>query len=79
VTTIKEQITQELDSLSEADLGQIAEYLAFLKFRSRVKSMPSLDETKLAALYAEFGDEDRGLAEQGMSDYAQSLAEEDAR
>jgi len=77
--TTKEQITQELDSLSEADLGQIAEYLAFLKFRSRVKSMPSLDETKLAALYVEFGDEDRGLAKQGMSDYAQSLAEEDAR
>jgi hypothetical protein len=77
--TIKEQIAQQLDGLSEAELGQVAEYLAFLKFRSRVKSMPALDETKLAALYAEFADEDRELAEQGMSDYAESLAEEDAR
>ena len=79
MTTIKEQITQELDSLSEADLGQIAEYLAFLRFRSRVKTMPSLNETELASLYAEFEDEDRELAEQGMSDYAQRLRDEDTR
>jgi hypothetical protein len=77
--TIKEQIAQQLDSLSEAELGQIAEYLAFLRFRSRVKSMPPLNETELASLYAEFEDEDREFAEQGMSDYAQRLRDEDTR
>jgi hypothetical protein len=44
-----------------------------------VKSIPALDQTELASLYSEFGDEDRELAEQGMSDYAKSLTEEDAR
>jgi hypothetical protein len=38
-----------------------------------------MDETKLASLYAEFEDEDRELAEQGMSDYTQGLRDEDAR
>jgi hypothetical protein len=77
--TIKEQVAQQLDGLTETELVQIGEYLAFLKFRSRVKSIPALDQTELASLYAEFGDEDRELAEQGMSDYAKSLTEEDAR
>jgi hypothetical protein len=77
--TTKEQIAQQLEGLSEGELAQIAEYLAFLKFRSRVKSMSALDQTKFASLYAEFGDEDRELAEQGMSHYAESLTEEDAR
>lgn len=77
--SIKEQVTQELDSLSEAELKQIAEYVTFLKFRARVKATPAPDETQLAALYAEFADEDRKLAEEGMSDYAKGLIKEDTR
>ena len=73
----KAQITQELDELSEFELIQVAEYLAFLKFRARVKPIPRLDDTELAALYAEFADEDRGLAEEGMVDYAEKLIRED--
>ncbi|GFP24415.1 hypothetical protein HKBW3S09_01882 [Candidatus Hakubella thermalkaliphila] len=76
--SIKEQVTQELDSLSEAELKEIAEYVTFLKFRARVKARPALAETQLAALYAEFADEDRKLAEEGMSDYAKGLIKEDA-
>ena len=34
------------------------------------------DEAKMAALYAEFAEEDRALAEAGMADYA-ALARED--
>jgi hypothetical protein len=30
-----------------------------------------------AALYAEFAEEDRALAEEGLADYAESLREED--
>ena len=75
--SIKEHVTQELDSLSEADLKQVADYVAFLKFRARVKLIPALDEIQLATLYTEFADEDRKLAEEGMSAYAEGLAKED--
>jgi hypothetical protein len=38
-----------------------------------------LDEMQLTALYAEFADDDRRLAEQGIEDYEQGLVGEDAR
>lgn len=75
--SVKEQVARELDSLSEAELKQVAEYVAFLKFRTRFNQMSSLDEAQLAVLYSEFADEDRMLAEEGMSDYAKGLAKED--
>jgi hypothetical protein len=75
--SVKEQVARELDSLSEAELKQVAEYVAFLKFRARFNQMPSLDEPQLAALDSEFADEDRMFAEEGMSDYAKGLAKED--
>ena len=68
--SLKEEVTHEIDSLSETELQQVAEYVVFLKFRARVNRMPLLDETQLAALYGEFADEDRKLAEEGMPDYA---------
>jgi hypothetical protein len=77
--SIKEQVTHELDKLSEAELKQVAEYVAFLKFQARVKRIPSLDETQLEALYKEFAEEDRRLAEEGMSDYTKGLAKEDTQ
>lgn len=77
--SIKEQVAQELHSLSEAELKQVAEYMAFLKFRARVNATSTPDEKQLAALYAEFAEEDRELAEEGMSDYAEGLVKEDAQ
>jgi hypothetical protein len=41
--------------------------------------MPRHDEAQLAALYAEFANEDRELAEEGMADYADGLWKEDAQ
>ncbi len=35
------------------------------------------DEIRLAALYAEFADEDRKLAEEGLFDYNEGLTKED--
>ena len=35
------------------------------------------DEIRLAALYAEFADEDRNLVEEGLSDYNEDLKKED--
>ena len=75
--SLKEQVVQELNSLSETEIKQVAEYVSFLKFRTRITLAPTLDETKLAALYAEFAEEDRELAEGGMSDYAVGLIRED--
>ena len=77
--SVKECIAQELDNFSETELLQVAEYLAFLKFRARTAESPQLDETQIAALYAEFADEDRQLAEEGIADYEASLQAEDVQ
>ena len=74
----KEQITRELNRLSPVELEQVAQYLTFLKYQSRLKTKPTIDESQLAALYAEFAEEDRQLAEEGITDYAEALAKEDA-
>lgn len=76
--SIKEQIVQELNSLSQAELEEIAQYLTFIKYQSKVKSTPVSDEAQVAALYAEFAEEDSELAEEGISVYAGALMKEDA-
>ena len=73
----KEQVLEEIETLSETEIREVAEYLAFLKYR--VQSKPHVvDESQLAALYAEFAEEDRHLAEEGISGYAEGLMKEDA-
>lgn len=67
-----------LSDLTEAQLRQVAEYLEFLKFREHRKNDSQLDDAELEALYAEFADEDRELAESGLAEYAASLEREDA-
>ena len=78
VTSVKAHVTHVLDSLSEAELQQVAEYVAFLRFRARVVSLPVVDVTHLAPLYAEFADEDRVFAEEGLDEYRAHLHGEDA-
>lgn len=73
----REQVLEEIEALSEAEVEEVAEYVAFLKYRSRSRP-PVVDESQLAALYAEFGEEDRDLAEEGMAGYAEGLGREDA-
>lgn len=77
--SLKEKVASAIEGLSDAELRQVAEYVAFLKFRARIEPIGTLDETKLAALYGEFAEEDRMLAEEGMEDYAKGLKEEDSR
>ena len=77
--SMKEQVAHELDGLSADDLQQVSEYVAFLKFRARVSHTPAFGESQLAALYSAFADEDRLLAEEGISDYIEGLAKEDTR
>ncbi len=75
--TLKELVTQQLDSLSDSELTQVAEFVQFLKFRSRSLRHPIPDEAQLAALYRESADEDRALAEEGIDEYADALSKED--
>ena len=76
--SIKAQVLQRLDTLSEAELVQVAEFMAFLKFRTRLQPMPTLTEAQLATLYAACAEEDRALAEEGMAEYVHGLCQEDA-
>ena len=79
VTSVKEQVAQALDTLSEAELQQVADYVTFLRFRARVVPQPVIDTAQLAALYAEFADEDRALAEDGLEEYHNRLHDEDTQ
>ena len=77
--TVKEYVTHELESLNEAELQQVAEYLAFLKFRARMPVMPHLDTKQIGVLYAGFAEEDRAMAQEGMAEYRAGLEKEDSR
>ncbi len=72
--SLKEFVAHEVETLGESELQAVAEYVSFLKFRSRA----SIDEVRLAALYGEFESEDRELAHAGMKDYAHALSQEDS-
>jgi hypothetical protein len=76
--SLKEHVMQGLDTLNEAELGQVAEFVAFLKFRARLQPMPVLDEAQLAILYTACAEEDRMLAEEGLAEYVHRLCQEDA-
>lgn len=71
--SLKEFVAHEVETLGETELQAVAEYVSFLKFRSRT----AIDEARLASLYSEFEGEDRELAESGMEDYAPALSRED--
>lgn len=77
--SVKEAVVHQLNGLDDAKLQQVADFVAFLRFQSLMFLPPVPDDRRLAALYAEFAEEDRALAEEGMEEYAQSLAAEDAR
>ena len=74
--SLKEYVVHELDALDDTKLQQVADYLEFLRFKSRPKA-PMLTDAQLATLYAEFADEDREFADEDMEDYAHALAAED--
>jgi hypothetical protein len=72
----RETIKQEIDQFNEEQLKQIAEFIEFIKFRSRFQKSV-MDLNQFASLYQEFAQEDRELAEFGMADYANQLQQED--
>lgn len=76
--SLKEKVVEELKSFSEEELKELAAYMTFLKFRSRAKFISAMNEEEIAQLYAEVGNEDRAMAEEGISDYHAGLNREDA-
>jgi hypothetical protein len=72
-----EALKQDLDQLTHSQLQQVADFIAFLKFRDQQHQRIILDSAQLAAFFAEFADEDRALAETGIDDYARILQKED--
>ena len=56
MTALKYFIQQELEKLDLEQLKQVFEFIAFLKFRARLATIPAIDETNLAALYGEFAE-----------------------
>lgn len=72
-----EALKQDLDHLTYSQLHQVAEFIAFLRFRNQRRHQVVLDPMQLADMFAESSDEDRALAEAGMNDYAVMLQQED--
>jgi hypothetical protein len=72
-----EVLKQDLDRLTHKQLERVADFVAFIKFRDSRHVPVMLDPTQMANLFAEFADEDRALANAGMSDYAARLQQED--
>jgi hypothetical protein len=72
-----EALKQDLDRLTHNQLQQVAEFIAFLKFRNQRRHRVVLDPMQLADVFTEFADEDRSFAEAGMNDYAVMLHQED--
>ena len=77
----REHLQNDLDNLNPNQLQQVADFIAFLQFRDRPRREKNrrrgaaIDPEKFAAI-ADFADEDRELAEMGISDYALLLAKE---
>ena len=77
VTT--ETVKQDLDRLTHNQIQQVADFIAFLKFRNQRQHRVVLDPTQLSKLFTEFADEDRAFAEEGVSDYSIMLHQEDQK
>lgn len=74
----KEDIKRDIDCLNDQQLKQIADFIAFIKFQTRF-SQQTANISQFANLYQEFAEEDRQLAEAGISEYASLLNSEDTK
>ena len=75
----KEKVSSDIINLNDIQLRQVAEFLDYLKFKEKNKRLRQFDESEIAKLYQEFGEEDQELAEINLSDYTENLKFEDAR
>jgi hypothetical protein len=74
ISTKVEELLKSFDRLPDSEKQQVASEMLRRVYASPTK----LDEAQLAALYTEFAEADRKLAEEGIEDYETGLASEDA-
>ena len=72
----KDSLKQEIDRFNDEQLKQVADFIAFIKFQTEF-TRQNTDVSQFANLYQEFSQEDRELAEAGISEYAELLNSED--
>ncbi len=74
MSTTGEDLLKSFELLADAEKKEVASEI----LRRTFASTTGLDDAQLAALYAEFAETDRKLAEEGIEDYQRGLASEDA-
>jgi len=74
----KKLLKEELETLNNEQLEQVAQYIAFLKFRARFHQWPAFQDEH-GRLYQQFAAEDQQLAEEGMDNFTEMLKKEDAQ
>jgi len=77
MSTVSQKILKTFDHLPDSEKREVASEIIRRTFA--LDRLDALDDQQLSALYAEFADEDRRLAEEGIEDYERSLAGEDFR
>ena len=77
MSTASQELLKTFEHLPDSEKREVASEIIRLTFA--LDREDSLDDQQLSALYAEFADEDRRLAEEGIEDYERGLAGEDAR
>ena len=76
MSTDSQELLKSFDHLPPAEKRVVASEIIRRTF---ALDRGETDDAQLATLYAEFADEDRHLAEEGIEDYQRSLVGEDAR
>ena len=76
MSTTSQELLRSFDHLPSSEKREVASEIIRRTF---ALDRDQLDETQLNALYAEFADDDRRLAEEGIEDYDRGLVGEDAR
>ncbi|HAF14566.1 MAG TPA: hypothetical protein DHU55_12860 [Blastocatellia bacterium] len=74
MSTAGKELLKTFDLLSEPEKHEVASEILHRAFASTTE----LDDAQLAALYPEFAETDRKLAEEGIEDYERGLVSEDA-
>ncbi len=82
-TAVVHEIVTELERLPDEKIVEVLDFVRFLREqfesgRPKHYAPRILNEAKWAELYADSAEEDQGLAETGLSDYAASLKTEDS-
>jgi hypothetical protein len=76
MSTSSQELLKSFDLLPEPEKREVASEIIRRTFALHRKI--ECDEAQLASLYADFADEDRALAEEGMETYERGLLAEDA-